>query len=279
MKICYACETNSFKIDKITEEAIIDKKVVGWKMARGEYTSAPNDVVPFLIGIRSKTPKKYDTKAEISLGAKYANRWIFYWAANQASSYVIKPAPDAYGANYTNSGITKSDDTGRLIFKLECPQPYSVNGKTFYPHIHFMVSNSKNQHWELKVRTINIVCNFSRQKVKTVIKNGSYLIINALPKEYFDKQHIPHSVNLFYKDAQYMTDGKIDSFIKINLQYLNNDLKKLIDNKKLSIKDIPILVYCYNKTCDAGKRLIKRLQLANYHKIVEYDEGVSGFFK
>ena len=60
---------------------------------------------------------------------------------------------------------------------------------------------------------------------------------------------------------------------------LNNDLKKLIDNKKLSIKDIPILIYCYNKTCDMGKILIKRLQLANYHKIVEYDEGVTGFFK
>ena len=90
MKICYACQTKSFKIDKITEEAIIDKKVVGWKVKRGEYTSAPNDVVPFLIGIRPKTPKKYDTKAEISLGAKYANRWIFYWAANQASSYLIK---------------------------------------------------------------------------------------------------------------------------------------------------------------------------------------------
>ena len=81
MKICYACETNSFKIDKITEEAIIDKKVVGWKMKRGEYTSAPNDLVPFLIGIRSKTPKKYDTKFEIRLGGKYSNRWIFYWAA------------------------------------------------------------------------------------------------------------------------------------------------------------------------------------------------------
>jgi hypothetical protein len=59
-------------------------------------------------------------KAEISLGAKYANRWIYYWAANQANSYIIKPAPDAYGANYTNTGITKSDDAGRIIFKLEC---------------------------------------------------------------------------------------------------------------------------------------------------------------
>ncbi len=50
MKICYACETKSFKIDKITEEAI------GWKIKRGEYTSAPNVVVPFLIGIRPMTP-------------------------------------------------------------------------------------------------------------------------------------------------------------------------------------------------------------------------------
>ena len=28
MKICYACQTKSSKIDKITEEAIIDKKAV-----------------------------------------------------------------------------------------------------------------------------------------------------------------------------------------------------------------------------------------------------------
>ena len=133
-----------------------------------------------LIGIREKIPENFDTKSELKLGIKYANRWIFYWAANKESSYKIKKAPDAYGINYTNMGITKSDNKGKIIFKLECPQPYSVNGKTYYPHIHFMVSNSKNQHWELKVRTINIVCNFTRQKVKSAIKNGSYLIINAL---------------------------------------------------------------------------------------------------
>jgi protocatechuate 3,4-dioxygenase beta subunit len=100
-----------------------------------------------LIDIIPKIPKKYNTKAKISLVAKYSNRWIFYWDVNVASFYVIKPAPDKYGANYTNTGISKSDDIGRIIFKLECPQPYSVNGKTYYPHIHFMVSNSKNQHW------------------------------------------------------------------------------------------------------------------------------------
>jgi hypothetical protein len=279
MKICYACENKSFKIDKIIEESIIGKKIVGWKVKRGEYTVVPNDSVPFLIGIREKTPKNFDTKSGLNLGIKYANRWIFYWAANKASSYKIKKAPDAYGINYTNMGITKSDSNGKIIFKLECPQPYSVNGKTYYPHIHFMISNKKNENWELKVRTINIICNFTKEKVKNAIKNKSYLIINALPKEYFEKQHIPNSVNLYYKDAINMTDEKIDNFIKNNLNCVNNDLKKLIDNKKLSIKDIPILVYCYSKSCDAGKNLIKRLNKANYHKIVEYEDGVTGFFK
>lgn len=279
MKICYACDNKSFQIDKITEEVIIDKKVIGWKVKRGEYTSVPNDVVPFLIGIRPKNPKKYDTKSELNLGNKYANRWIYYWASNESSSYMIKSAPDAYGLNYTNSGITKSDESGKIIFKLECPQPYSVNGKTYYPHIHFMISNKNNENWELKVRTINIVCNFNKQKVKTAIKNGSYLIINALPKEYFEKQHIPNSVNLYHKEALYMSDKKIDNFMKKSSIHLNNELKKLLDNNKLSIKDIPILVYCYDKKCDSGKNLINRLQKANYHKIVEYEEGVYGFFK
>ena len=36
------------------------------------------------------------------------------------------------------------------------------------------------------------------------------------------------AVNLFYKDAKYMSDKKIDSFIKNNLQYLNNDLKNYL---------------------------------------------------
>lgn len=279
MKICYACEDKSFKIDKITEESIINKKIVGWKVKRGEYTVAPNDFVPFLIGIRQRIPKKYDTISKLNLGKKYANRWIYYWAANKESSYKIKEAPDAYGVNYTNMGITKSDDNGKIIFKLECPQPYSIDGKTYYPHIHFMISNKENENWELKVRTINIVCNFTRKKVKDAIKNKSYLIINALPKEYFEKQHIPNSINLYYKDAIDMTDKKIDNFIKNNLNKLNNELRELIDNKKLSIKDIPILVYCYSKTCDAGKKLANRLNKANYHKIVEYEDGITGFFK
>ena len=47
MKICYACENKSFKIDEITEETVIDKKEVAWKVKRGEYTVAPNDFVPF----------------------------------------------------------------------------------------------------------------------------------------------------------------------------------------------------------------------------------------
>jgi len=278
MKICVACKGESFEIDKITEEAIINKKSVGWKVKRGEYTVAPNDMVPFLIGIRKKLPKNWDTIAEIDLGDKYSNRWIYYWAANKASSYKIKNAPDAYGVHYTNSGITKTGVKGEVIFKLECPQPYQVKNITYYPHIHFMISDKKNEHWELKVRTISIICKIDKKKVENAFKNKSYLIIDALPKEYYEKQHIPNSVNLFYKDALQMSNIQIDKFIRSNLTRLNNDIQELVKNKKLALKDIPIIVYCYNKKCDAGKTLARRLLEAKYHKILDYDEGIQGYF-
>ncbi len=278
MKICLACESKSFKIDKITEEAIIDKKSVGWKVKRGEYTVAPNDVVPFLIGIRTKVPEKWDTKSEIDLGKKYANRWIYYWAANKTNTYKIKSAPDAYGINYTNSGITKSDKEGKITFKLECPQPYQVNNVTYYPHIHFMISQKNNEHWELKVRTINIICNINRRQINSAIKNKSYLIINALPKEYFDKEHIPNSVNLYYEDAQKMTAKQIDDFVKNNLHQIDPKIAKMVKNNNLKLRDIPIIVYCYSKKCDAGKKLASKLLTVGYHKVLEYDEGVIGYF-
>lgn len=279
MKICVACQDKSFWIDKITEEAILDKKSVGWLVKRGEYTVVPKDVVPFLIGIRKKLPQNWDTTAELDLGLKYCNRWIYYWAANKASSYKIKDAPDAYGINYTNSGITKSDDFGRVIFKLECPQPYQVDGITYYPHIHFMISDIENQHWELKIRTVSIVCNIDDKKLEEAIKKKSYLIIDALPKEYYEKQHIPNAVNLYFKDAQDMSAKQVDAFVRKNLDKLNSEIQELVKMKKLSIKDIPIMVYCFNKKCDAGRSLARRLLELNYHKIVEYAEGVRGYYK
>jgi len=278
MKICIACNADSFKIDEITEEAIIGKKSVGWKVRRGEYTVAPNDMVPFLIGIRKKNPVNWDTTTEINFGKKYANRWIYFWGANKSSSYKIKSAPDAYGLNYTNSGITKTDNNGKVIFRLECPQPYQVNNKTYYPHVHFIISQKDNEHWELKVRAFTIVCNIDRKKLEVAIRNKSYLIINALPKEYFNKGHIPNSVNLYYKDAYNMTNKQIDQFVHNNLDHLDLEINKLVKNKQLALRDIPIIVYCYNKSCDAGKRLASRLLEVGYHKILEYADGVTGYF-
>ena len=152
-----------------------------------------------------------------------------------------------------------------------------MNNKTYYPHIHFMISQKNNEHWELTVRTVNIVCNINHSKLNKAIKDKSYLIINALPKEYFDKEHIPNSVNLYYEDAQNMTTRQIDTFIRNHLDHLNNDINKLVKNKELALRDIPIIVYCYNAKCDAGKKLANKLLKTGYHKILEYEEGVMGY--
>ena len=62
----------------------------------------------------------------------------------------------------------------------------------------------------------------NRNKINKAIKDKSYLIINALPKEYFDKEHIPNSVNLYYEDSQNMTTRQIDTFIRNHLDHLKN---------------------------------------------------------
>ena len=268
MKICATCKSESIEIDKITSEAVIDKKSIEWKIKRGEYTIAPNDMVPYLIGIRPKLPKNWDTSFELNLGKQYANRWVYYWATNQASSYKIKNAPDAYGTQYTNSGIEKTNNQGKIIFKLECPQPYYIDDKTYYPHIHFMISNEKNEHWELTVRTVTIICKLNQQKIENAINNKSYLILNALQMN----KKIPNSINLFYKDAQKMSNEQLDNFIKNNINLLNEDIQTLVRNNELSIKDIPIIVYCDSKDCQELKILAKRLLDAGYHKILQYDK-------
>jgi uncharacterized membrane protein YuzA (DUF378 family) len=63
------------------------------------------------------------------------NRIIVYWAANPHYK-VIKGIKQAYG-NYSNSGITKSDNNGWALLKFRTPGIYNKNKKK---HIHYRVS-------------------------------------------------------------------------------------------------------------------------------------------
>ena len=73
---------------------------------------------------------------KVSLGKRYANRVIYYFAAENRDQIEIKKASNAY-SKYQNSGIIFTDEYGNGSLKLKCPQPYQEDGITFYPHVHF----------------------------------------------------------------------------------------------------------------------------------------------
>jgi hypothetical protein len=65
---------------------------------------------------------------------------VIYWAAKSSNTSFDNPW-DAYG-NYSNSGITKSDNQGIAEIKLACPAEYTVEKfgvikKKLQRHIHY----------------------------------------------------------------------------------------------------------------------------------------------
>jgi len=49
--------------------------------------------------------------------------------------------------------------------------------------------------------------------------------------------------------------------------------------KKMSTvdKQIPIIVYCYNKKCTSSEKLASRLNKLGYYNIVDFESGITGW--
>ena len=65
-----------------------------------------------------------------------------------------------------------------------------------------------------------------------------------------------------------------NKFLK-KITKLDKDDKK---DQKLDDKDVPIVVYCAHSKCDASKKLIKHLINVGYTNVIEYKDGLKGWF-
>ena len=188
------------------------------------------------------------------------NTCIFYFATHKRliTNDILK-FKDAYG-HLNNSGVTRSDSKGNARFFLDCPQVYiSLNGKIYNRHIHYAYWDHKNKEWNTNLYTQPIICHVDTEFVMNHM--SKCLIIDALPEKMFDKKHIKGSYNLPY-----------------NKRWNESDLKECIKDKfKKVSKNIPIIVYCYNKSCDASTKVLKKLEKMGYKNVVEYSSGIQGW--
>ena len=240
MKACYSCGEKAIK--------------------NGVYKAHIEDFIKEQLPKDNKHYHKKGAPSKLIHGLK-PNTCVFYFATKRRpiTSKILK-FEDAYG-HLTNSGCTKTDSKGNAKFFLHCPQVYkSLNGKIYSRHIHFVYWNDKKYCWELNLYTHEIICHVDKEYVKKHASKS--LIIDALPEKYYNREHIKGAVNLPY-----------------NKRVSEKDVLLLMKKRgfKTLNKNIPIIVYCYNKACNASEKLIKKLDKLGFHNIVDYNSGIKGW--
>lgn len=98
----------------------------------------------------------------------------------------------------------------------------------------------------------------TKEELKEMMHNKEdFVLINVLPKEYFDKEHIPGSINIPISDKGFE--------------------KKVI--KKIPNKQKKIVVYCANFECSASPAAAEKLIEAGYKNVYDYEGGAKEYCK
>jgi rhodanese-related sulfurtransferase len=230
-----------------------------------------NNVVKRLVKNTKKKVKHHNKKlTSIKLGKKFANRYILYYGAKHHSTKECNTNLDVNSAyNNKNKGVSRLNSNGVANIYMKCPKSYKDNRA----HIHYLLSDKSNKEWLSKQYEHKIVCHVDKLFVKNAIKNKCYIIINALPVDYYIQNRIPTSISLPYKTKA------SDTSIKQYLLQVSKNYSKLtkFSTDMKSILNVPIIVYCYKSTCNASDKLIEKLMKMGFTNIVDYKEGILGW--
>jgi len=82
-------------------------------------------------------------------------------------------------------------------------------------------------------------------------------LIDVLPKENFQKQHIPGAINIPIKD---------------NANFVNDVMQHI------ALKDQRIVVYCAGTQCPLSREAAQKLESAGFTNVQAFEEGVEGWF-
>lgn len=224
-------------------------------------------------------PEKYNVEMKLDLGYKFASKKILYWASDPKinNSPIIKKAKNAYN-KFENKGVVKADENGNVIFRFNCPQVYKAKRSekdkemTYFRHMHFVVE--KDQKWDAQIYTKIVICKYDYNTFIQHNNSGLCVIINALPSEYFAKDHIPNSYNLFHKTIKKMTTEQLLNWFREVVRIHYPKLYTYIKNNKIELYEVPIITYCAHDKCNASELAIKELMKKGFVNLNEYSGGI-----
>ena len=234
----------------------------------------------------NKVPQKYNVVMKVNIGMQHVGKKVLYWAAKEktTSHLHVNDAKSAYG-NFSNSGIVVVNNSGEVLLKLSCPQIYhtipSNDSKphTYYRHLHLVISNNAKNKWAKQIYTKIVVCRKDLKSSMKYLKSGECIFINALPSEYYGKDHIPNSYNLTHNQVKKMSQMALftwlEEIVKLHYPKIYNALK----NNTISIYEIPIITYCAHEKCNASELLIEELMKKGIVNVNEYSGGMKEYRK
>lgn len=88
-------------------------------------------------------------------------------------------------------------------------------------------------------------------------QHEDFVLINVLPREAFNDKHIRTSINIPYKQADFV--GTVE--------------------KVTGSKDRKIVVYCANFDCDASSNAARQLEEAGFTQVYDYEGGTQDWFE
>lgn len=83
------------------------------------------------------------------------------------------------------------------------------------------------------------------------------LLIDVLPKDNFNKQHLPGAINIPFKD--------------------NANFTQEVEQRAQS-KNQCIVVYCLNTECSLSKEAAQQLETSGFTNVQAFEDGVEGWF-
>ena len=275
-KICLTCE-----VTKKMNKAELEKTIPDWYKEIGNYSLLPpflNNNDKYNANKRTLQTIKPDiTQYEVNFKLyEKSNTLICYWEAEYTKDFMkIKSAKDAYNT-FKNHGLVKTDGSGDVTFVLNCPQPYSVDNITYPRHVHYCLLNRDN-FWSDNVKTLVVSCKIDFKMMKGYNNNKCHFLINSLPRDNYDRCHIPNSYNLpvslLDRTSSQEKTNKIKKFLEDNLSNYPK-LNKLVKDDKLNIFNLPIVVYCAHSKCHPSERLIEYLIEGGFVNVLEYPGGI-----
>lgn len=169
-------------------------------------------------------------------------------------------------AKLANSGVTSTNHEGTATIYLECPQVYIYDdGKVYHRHFHFVYWDKTTKKWGDQLYTQPVLCSVDLAFVKE--NQHHVLLVDALSRESFKKDHIHGSVNL-------PANGRF-GYQTVRDFLIEKTTTKTLEHHLHKIDQTPVIVYCWDAQCNAAKKTIEKLNALGFHNIFYFSGGLS----